>query len=38
MDKNWKDCSWKGTLIKNFDKNIGFVFDDFQFKYESEKS
>ncbi len=38
QNKNWKDCLWAGTLIKNFDKVIGFVYDDIEFKFESDKS
>jgi hypothetical protein len=36
IDQDWRLCEVKGTLIKVFDNNIGFVStDDFQFKFIS---
>lgn len=35
-DLNLFDCEWTGTLITNFDNDIGFAVDDYLFRYETK--
>lgn len=33
IDQDWRNSEWQATMEKNFDENIGFVMDDYEFKY-----
>jgi len=35
QDVDLRNCEWTGTMIQNFDQDIGFVTDDYVFQYET---